>query len=245
MGGSQVVAEKVADRARQAGRARGAGDAGSRRRRAACAWSPTGARSDARRAIVAVPPKLALAHPLRARTAPAQGRPARGHGPGLAHQGRGDLRQAVLARRRPLRPGRARRRGRQHDLRQQPARRQPRRAVRLPRRRAHGDVGQARRPSQRAQVLENFVAYVGEQAGRPPTTSSRTGRGEVDARLPVAFAAGHPRQVRLLRCGAPSARCTGPGPRRPTTGRATWTAPCAQANAPPGRRPAHCADGSC
>ena len=76
---------------------------------------------DARSVIVAVPPVLAKDIVFAPGLPGGQARdPARVRAR-RADEVRGDLRDAVLARGRPQRPGRERRRAHEHDLRQQPA----------------------------------------------------------------------------------------------------------------------------
>ena len=77
----------------------------------------------ARRAIVAIPPTLTNEIEFHPKL-PVEARPAdSANPPGHAGQGRGHLRQALLARRRALRAGGGRRGARAHHLRRQPTRR--------------------------------------------------------------------------------------------------------------------------
>ena len=107
--------------------------AGSRRTSTASRVHADGTRSARARAVVAMPPTLTRADRLRPAAAGAA-RPADpAHAAGDGDQVHGGLRDAVLARGGAQRPGAQRRGPGASDVRQLAARRQPRRAARLPR----------------------------------------------------------------------------------------------------------------
>jgi hypothetical protein len=80
----------------------------------------------------------------------------------------------------------------------------------------------------RQTVLENLANYFGEKARNPLQyienrwADERYSRGDPVAGLPVCCSTSAPP------CERPSGASTGRGPRPPTSGSATWTAPCAQ-----------------
>ena len=243
VGGSQLISEKVADRLGKRVVLQRAGAASSPRTATACASWPTARRSQARQVILAVPPALASRLAYSPALPKGKAAAAQGARPGQPDQGRGGLRSPVLARRRAQRPGRRRRRAR--ATRSSTTRRPTARSAcssassAAPRTRRGRSCPADQR---RAQVLENLAAFVGDQA-RSPVGLLRAGldQGALDARLP-----GRPRRpgrADEVRAVAAPRRRQGPLRRhrdRPTTGWATWTAPCARASARPGRSSRRC-----
>ena len=145
------------------------------------------------------------------------------------------LRQAVLARQGPHRPG-----GRRHgagagDVRQHAARRlagRPDRRSSRRRRRASA-LGQSR-DALRRDVLQNFSDYFGAAGAQPDAYFEICDWAEEiwTPRLPgVLHRAGRAARLRHGAARSRSAASTGPAPRPRRTGTATWTAPCARASA--------------
>ena len=100
----------------------------------------------------------------------------------------------------------------------------------------------ARRTERRAAVIDCFTRLFGPRAAAPDALrGAALGRGGVVARV-LRLPHAHRRldQLRARAARADRARCTGPGPRSPRCGTATWTARCARGRAP---RP-RCSSGS-
>ncbi len=240
VGGSQVVSERIADRLGRrvvlgAPVRRIVQDGDGVRVVAA------GLTVRAKRAIVTVPPVLALdiafTPVLPAREGADPARPA----PGPPDEGRGGLPAALLARRGPDRSERDRPRGRLL-VRQQPARREHRRPHGVHRRRPGPPPPGAERGGAAgggARHVRGDLRRRGPHADRlrregldPATAGRRAARPRT--RRPASCAA------TARRSAAPPAACTGPAARPRRSGRATWTAPCAPANGPRTRSRRRC-----
>ena len=89
----------------------------------------------------------------------------------------------------------------------------------------------------RAAVLKNFADYFGREAlnATPLLRHRLAGRPVVARRSGGHRAPGAAARRTARRCASRSGRSTGPAPRRRTTGTATWTAPCAPASGPRAR----------
>ena len=157
------------------------------------------------------------------------------HPAGLGDQVHGRLRRAVLARRGVLRPGHQHRRTGQGRVRQHPPGLEHRRAARLPRRRTgpHPRAAAARRaPRRRDRVLRPLLRAPRRQPDRlhREVLGRRAVHPRLLRRLLPARRLDHPRAPA---CAPPADGSTGPAPRPPRSGTATWTARSAPANAQP------------
>ena len=200
-----------------------------------------GAEVRARRAVVAV--RADARRPDRLRPAAARlSRPA--HPADAArHRGQvhGDLRGALLARRRPVRRGHERRRAGAAHVRQLAAGRLARRAARLPRGppRAAARAAAGRRSAEPPWWTASRGCSDRVPQGPTPTWSGSGPRRSGRAAATAATARPAPGPTTGPRCASRSGRSTGPARRSRRCGTATWTARCA-----PGRaRPPMCSSG--